>query len=779
MWISSHEQIAGLDGHSQAPHMDTFEYSLEQQLAKLRVSLLSCHFKALAAVQVQSPQKGGLQKDVDFVTAPRDMPRQRSQSAEAEWMVEASADSEQSPMSSPRSPRNMKSATTTRTAVKRAKTQEAIFEDVPSEMTVVEPPAMSALSVPVPPPQATLASLRSSSYASMDSLSTRFQKKSEHTYGLVRNIVMRENHDNDSVQASFASSGQMRGKRNSLALDPRVDKLGLSSDRLGADETPLGTSSMRHSMLETAQRRVRSGFYHLFRIKSDLHLKGDKHFTFVDSFMAIVIILNAIAIGLSSDIHREWLGWAVIDTIFASIFTVELLYKFKAQGLEQYFMSAERQWNIFEFILVVMAWAEVISAFWAESWQDTPAYSLIRIFRLIRITKIIRVLRLQVFSDLLMMINGAVGSVKTLFYSVVLVSVPLYMVALVLCESLRGVAEEERGAESFASLSLSFFNVFRCVVGGECTREDGSPIFLIVTTEYGWVYGVIYCITLVLMTIGLFNVIVAIYVENIVTAAKYNDLSLKRKRLQDMSFFCAKAEELIRHIWTHHQVYSGMASNLQDAVQDWDAQRIMAMKITRQFFEEQLKQSKFKDILGELDIADEDQLDLFDTLDGDGSGFIDIIELIQGLGKLRGEARRADIISVNLIMQNMYVEFRTFRDEMRHHLMHTSHTLGQVVKRQSQVDQSWRLDTGRNNQSQSSGGTMGVRVSHTPPVSTRHSMPPEASLMSPTARRKNISMNETPEYLSEEDYTSRLTYESIEIDLDEDISPSPWLRFPV
>eukprot|EP00971_Amphidinium_carterae_P300161 5963966-Amphidinium_carterae.1 len=35
------------------------------------------------------------------------------------------------------------------------------------------------------------------------------------------------------------------------------------------------------------------------------------------------------------------------------------------------------------------------------------------------------------------------------------------------------------------------------------------------------------------MTFGLFNVIVAIYVENIVTAAKFNSRQSKRKRLLD------------------------------------------------------------------------------------------------------------------------------------------------------------------------------------------------------------------------------------------------------
>merc|ERR1712003_608748 len=50
------------------------------------------------------------------------------------------------------------------------------------------------------------------------------------------------------------------------------------------------------------------------------------------------------------------------------------------------------------------------------------------------------------------------------------------------------------------------------------------------------------------MTFGLFNVIVAIYVENTVAAAKYNDVAKKRRRIGDAKMVALKAQELVAAI---------------------------------------------------------------------------------------------------------------------------------------------------------------------------------------------------------------------------------------
>merc|ERR1719272_319620 len=86
---------------------------------------------------------------------------------------------------------------------------------------------------------------------------------------------------------------------------------------------------------------------------------------------------------------------------------------------------------------------------------------------------------------------------------------------------------------------------------------------------------------------------------------------------------------------------------------DEDYMLASRMEMTPEFFEELREYREFQDILCTLDIADEDQLDLFDTLDVDGGGTLDFEELIMGIAKLRGDARRSDIVSVGLLLRSM------------------------------------------------------------------------------------------------------------------------------
>merc|ERR1712125_7198 len=70
-------------------------------------------------------------------------------------------------------------------------------------------------------------------------------------------------------------------------------------------------------------------------------------------------------------------------------------------------------------------------------------------------------------------------------------------------------------------------------------------------------------------------------------------------------------------------------------------------------FETLRAQPQFVCIMHDLDVSYDDQLFLFETLDADGSGTIELAELVLGLQKLRGEARRSDIVSLTIMIESM------------------------------------------------------------------------------------------------------------------------------
>merc|ERR1711963_534075 len=84
------------------------------------------------------------------------------------------------------------------------------------------------------------------------------------------------------------------------------------------------------------------------------------------------------------------------------------------------------------------------------------------------------------------------------------------------------------------------------------------------------------------------------------------------------------------------------------------------MEISAEMFAIINADPRFCDILRELDIAEEDMFNLFETLDADGSGTIDLEELTDGIAKLRGGARRSDIIAVNFLLRSVQLEHSEF-----------------------------------------------------------------------------------------------------------------------
>mmetsp|Transcript_18693 Transcript_18693/g.37620 ORF Transcript_18693/g.37620 Transcript_18693/m.37620 type:complete len:118 (+) Transcript_18693:2-355(+) len=88
------------------------------------------------------------------------------------------------------------------------------------------------------------------------------------------------------------------------------------------------------------------------------------------------------------------------------------------------------------------------------------------------------------------------------------------------------------------------------------------------------------------------------------------------------------------------------------------------MQISPEIFEHMRQKDKIKDIFKDLDIADEDQFNLFQTLDADGSGTIDVEELCEGIMKLRGDARRSDMVSIQLMVRNLAWEMQALQHQL-------------------------------------------------------------------------------------------------------------------
>lgn len=382
--------------------------------------------------------------------------------------------------------------------------------------------------------------------------------------------------------------------------------------------------------------------------------------TAVELLASVLILINSIIIGLSTDINPGWLGWLVIDSFFAFCFVLELLIKVCLVGIKPYFTSSGAAWNYFDGLLTMSAVVEVVTSLLAlqnesDGESESVNMSFFRVMRLVRIVKITRLARVPFLTELMMMLQGALGGAKTFMWSLVLISVPIYMVALVLRETLGSSAEHGKGAEEFSNIGKAFFTVFRCCVAQDCTQKDGQPLAILVTRSYGWFYGLAYIFTIALFTFGIFNVFTAIYVENIVDAAKRNEALHKARRMADSDHLTQLIQEMMLIIW---QIRFGSTS-LADGMSATDAlQETTKLEIDASFFQELCDNQQFQEILNHLEIATEDRVDLFDTLDVGGHGKLDLRDMVMGIAKLRGQPRRSDIVGAAMVARNLQKEQR-------------------------------------------------------------------------------------------------------------------------
>merc|ERR1740121_1932509 len=65
----------------------------------------------------------------------------------------------------------------------------------------------------------------------------------------------------------------------------------------------------------------------------------------------------------------------------------------------------------------------------------------------------------------------------------------------------------------FQNVMTSMFTVYRCLTS-DCTTATGEPLTALLQKAYGWPFVLCYLVFSIFVTFGIFNIIVAIYIES-------------------------------------------------------------------------------------------------------------------------------------------------------------------------------------------------------------------------------------------------------------------------
>ncbi|CAE7682796.1 Cacna1c [Symbiodinium sp. CCMP2456] len=403
----------------------------------------------------------------------------------------------------------------------------------------------------------------------------------------------------------------------------------------------------------------------------------------LDVVPAVVIMISAVVAGLSADMDDEHsnIVWEVLEIFFTAFFVGEILIKMRVFGLRVFLMGGDWYWSWFDILCVILAFVDLAITYTTPASQDSDSASLgtLKMLKLARLGRIIRLLKFKIFQELKLMIQGVFTGLRVLTWAVILLLVSMYLLG-VITRTLLGQHPEFRDVPS------AMFTSFRCVTDG-CTAYDGTPLIARLRTEekdLGGVIMIVYILLFLFVTIGIFNLIMAVFIDNVTDGST-------KKRQRQLGANAPKTEWLISSVlrniiltkilhkeaeeeaWNddyhaHGRRPSKILKEKLAALQEMygykphtiheyeqlsnEIRKEMGRRnvvVTREEFNHWL--SGEKELITTLDDSEIDlscKSDLFDVLDADLSGELEFEEMIDGLLKCRGPASKTDIIAVRL-----------------------------------------------------------------------------------------------------------------------------------
>ena len=217
----------------------------------------------------------------------------------------------------------------------------------------------------------------------------------------------------------------------------------------------------------------------------------------VTSFITILILINAITLGLETDAvilsnFGAALNW--IDRIILVIFSVELALKFYVYRLN-FFRSG---WNIFDLAIVCIAWL-----------PTSGALTVLRTLRILRILRLISVV------PQMRRVVSAIGYSIPGMVSVVGVLGLIFYVAAVLATKLFGIHPDPNMQEWFGTISASAYTLFQIM-----TLESWSMGVVRPTMDlfpWAWVFFLPF---IIITSFAVLNFFIGIIVDSMQTAQK-------------------------------------------------------------------------------------------------------------------------------------------------------------------------------------------------------------------------------------------------------------------
>lgn len=367
--------------------------------------------------------------------------------------------------------------------------------------------------------------------------------------------------------------------------------------------------------------------------------------------VGIIIVLNCIVLGMEADglaTHGKIAGWLEIaNRGFVAIYALELGVRICVQ--RRAILEEDIYWTMFDALVVILALVEMgFYIYLDQSMQGriTSRSTILRVVKILRLARTLRAVKAMHFlRDLRLMIESITHSVRLLLWSVLLIFALTYVFGLVFTLAIAHDKKSEKNTlpsivrSQHSSVLLQVMAIlFETLFGGTSWSEFSRPLGRI-----SRVYELLFMVFVIASNLVLLNVITGIVVQGSMSAA-YKDRDLVIQEQFELS----------------NSTMGDLISLFAEADLDNEG------KLSRKELDTFVNDERVAAFLKHLDVEISEAIGLFELLDSNGDGFVDVHEFTVGCMRLKGPAKNIDVATMlfehKKILRSLRMEFAKIND---------------------------------------------------------------------------------------------------------------------
>eukprot|EP00929_Paragymnodinium_shiwhaense_P034653 TRINITY_DN1881_c0_g5_i1.p1 TRINITY_DN1881_c0_g5~~TRINITY_DN1881_c0_g5_i1.p1 ORF type:complete len:624 (+),score=98.32 TRINITY_DN1881_c0_g5_i1:59-1930(+) len=381
------------------------------------------------------------------------------------------------------------------------------------------------------------------------------------------------------------------------------------------------------------------------------------HGAFEISFAGL-IMLNALAtcfevhFSLISETHQPPPVFALIGHLLGVCFFFELVLRVVAYGRS--FLSAPGYgWNYFDLLLVTSWCAEValdiakIVSGGSDSGRKSAGLSNMRLFRILRITRMFRLLRvariLRFVRALNLLVLSIITTMRSLVWASILLLIIIFTFAIFIGQSVADALSDCEGCPMdpelmnyWGTLPKACLSLLQIITNGKDWDDVARPLM-----DLGGFLLIILITFIIFSQFAVLNVVTGVFCQAAVESAQRDRELMVQSMVTNKQRFVDALGEQFASMFKQFSV--GERGLSLEAFE-----KHMHVKSVREYF-----------ALLELDTSDAWML--FQLLDDDGSGTIDVEEFVDGCLRFKGTARSIDLAKLSMDFKHTT---QRFNDEL-------------------------------------------------------------------------------------------------------------------